>query len=97
VRSDLRHPTAAVPVSQSVSNGGGFLSNLGGGNVDSKTASAIRDLSRSLFSLPPHGVAVFEVTLEFFYDNTGGGMIQANFASGDFGVKCPAVVIAVLS
>jgi hypothetical protein len=35
--------------------------------------------------------------LEFFYDNTGGGMIQANFASGDFGVKCPAVVIAVLS
>jgi hypothetical protein len=30
-------------------------------------------------------VAVFEVTLEFFYDNTGGGMIQANFASGEFG------------
>jgi hypothetical protein len=77
--------------------GGGFLSNLGGGNVDSKTASAIRDLRRTLFSLPPHGVAVFEVTLEFFYDNTGGGMIQANFASGEFGVKCPAVVIAVLS
>jgi hypothetical protein len=78
-------------------HGGGFLSNLGGGNVESKSASGIKDLRRTLFSLPPHGVAVFEVALECFYDNTGGGMIQANFASGDFGVKCPAVVIAVLS
>ena len=78
-------------------SGGGFLSNLGGGSVDSASASGIHDLRRTLFSLPPHGVAVFEVALEFFYDNTGGGMIQANFASGDFGVKCPAVVIALLS
>ena len=78
-------------------SGGGFLSNLGGGSVDSASASGIFDVRRTLFSLPPNGVAVFEVTLEFFYDNTNGGMIQANFASGDFGVKCPAVVIAVLS
>ena len=78
-------------------HGGGFLSNLGGGNIHSKSASGIFDLRRTLFSLPPHGVAVFEVTLEFFPDNTGGGMIQANFASGEFGVKCPALVIAVLS
>jgi hypothetical protein len=78
-------------------SGGGLLSNLGGGSVDSASASGNHDLRSTLFSLPPHGVAVFEVALEFFYDNTGGGMIQANFASGDFGVKCPAVVIAVLS
>lgn len=45
----------------------------------------------------PNGVAVFEVTLEFFYENTGGGMIQVSFASGSFGVMCPAVVIAILS
>jgi hypothetical protein len=77
--------------------GGGFLSNLGGGSIDSASASGIYDLRRSLFSLSPNGVAVFEVTLEFSYDNTGGGMIQVNFASGDFEVKCPAVVIAVLS
>ena len=78
-------------------SGGGFLSNTGGGSVDSASANGIFDLRRILFSLPPHGVAVFEVTLEFFYDNVGGGMIQANFASRDFGVMCPAVVIAVLS
>ena len=49
------------------------------------------------FRFPPNGVAVFEVALEFFYDNTGGGLIQARFASGDFGVMCPAVVMGVLS
>jgi hypothetical protein len=35
--------------------------------------------------------------LEFSYDSTGGGMIQVNFAGGDFELKCPAVVLAVLS
>jgi hypothetical protein len=89
--------TQAQRVLAVAASGGGPLSNLGGGSVDSKSASGIHDLRRTLFSLPPNGVAVFEVALEFFYDNTGGGMIQANFASGDFGVKCPAVVIAVLS
>jgi hypothetical protein len=78
-------------------SGGGLLSNLGGGNIHSKSANGIFDVRRTLFSLPPNGVAVFEVTLEFFYENTGGGMIQVNFASGSFGVMCPAVVIAILS
>jgi len=78
-------------------SGGGFLSNLGGGGIKSKSANGIHDVRRTLFSLPPHGVAVFEVTLEFFYENTDGGMIQVNFASVDFGLMCPAVVIAVLS
>ncbi len=77
--------------------GGGPLSNLGGGSVDSASANGIFDVRRTLFSLPPRGVAVFEVALELFYANEGGGMIQVNFASGDFGVKCPAVVIALLS
>src|SRR4030095_12642680 len=78
-------------------SGGGFLSDLGGGDVDSASANAIHDLRRTLVSVPPNGVVVFEVALEFYYDNTGGGMIQANFASGDFGLMCPAVVIAILS
>jgi hypothetical protein len=78
-------------------NGGGFLSNLGGGSIDSESAAGMFDVRRTLFSLPPRGVAVFEVTLEFFYKNDGGGMIQAGFAFGDSGVRCPAVVIAVLS
>jgi hypothetical protein len=78
-------------------SGGGFLSNVGGGGVRSKSATGIHDVRRTLFSLPPHGVAVFEMALEFFYENTDGGMIQVNFASGDLGVMCPAVVIAILS
>lgn len=89
--------TQAQRVLAVTASGGGLLSNLGGGSVDSASASGIFDVRRTSFTLPPNGVAVFEVTLEFFYDNTGGGMIQANFASGDFGVKCPAVVIALLS
>lgn len=75
-------------------SGGGFAS---GGGVESKSAAGLFDVKRTLFALPPKGVAVFEVTLEFFYSNNGGGMIQARFAHGDLGVMCPAVVIAVLS
>lgn len=78
-------------------SGGGVLSNLGGGHIHSKTANGVYDLRHNLFSIPPHGVVVFEVTLEFLFDNDGGGMTQANFSSGDFQVKCPAVVIAFLS
>ena len=99
------HPPTLLPpqatqtqkVLSVVTHGGGFLSNLGGGSVESASASGLFDVRRTSFSLPPNGVAVFEVALEFFYDNTGGGMIQARFASGDFGVMCPAVVMAVLS
>ena len=70
---------------------------LGVGSVESKSANRLLDLRRTMFSLPPGGVAVFEVALEFFYDNTDGGMIQARFAHGDSGLMCPAMVIAILS
>jgi hypothetical protein len=50
-----------------------------------------------MFSLPPGGVAVFEVALEFLYENTDGGMIQARVAHGDAGLMCPAMVTAMLS
>jgi hypothetical protein len=96
------HPPTLLPpqatqtqkVLSVVTQGGGLL---GGGTVESRSANGLFDLRRTLVSLPPRGVAVFEVALEFFYDNTGGGKIQARFASGDFGVMCPAVVMAVLS
>jgi hypothetical protein len=54
-------------------------------------------ISRTMFSLPPGGVAVFEVALEFLYENTDGGMIQARVAHGDAGLMCPAMVTAMLS
>ena len=99
------HPPTLLPpqatqtqrVLSVVTHGGGFLSNLGGGTVESASANGLFDVRRTLVSLPPRGVVVLEVALEFFYDNTGGGMIQARFASGDFGVMCPAVVMALLS
>jgi hypothetical protein len=78
-------------------DGGGFLSLFGGGSVESASASGSYDLRRTLFTLPPGGVAVFEVMLEFAYYNLDGGMIQVGFAYGDNEVKCPAVAIAVLS
>jgi len=78
-------------------SGGGFLSSLGGGTVESASIQGNFDLSRRLFLLPPNGVAVFEATLLFSYNNFDGGMIQVNFASGDFQVMCPALVIAILS
>jgi hypothetical protein len=78
-------------------SGGGPFSNLGGGEVDSASVNGIFYRRRTLVSVPPRGVVVFEVAIEFFYDNSGGGFIQVEFASGSFGLKCPAVVIAVLS
>jgi hypothetical protein len=78
----------------SIATAGG---SLGVGSVKSKSANGLFDLRRTMFSLPPHGVAVFEVALEFHYDNTDGGMIQARFADGDSGLMCPAMVIAILS
>jgi hypothetical protein len=75
----------------------GSVSNLGGGTVESATVAGTFDLSRSLFLIPPNGVAVFEVTLAFVYDNSDGGMVQVNFASSGFHVMCPSLVIGILS
>ena len=79
-------------------SGGGFLSNLGGGSVDSESAAAMFEVqAHFVCASPQRGVAVVEVTQKFFYSNDGGGMIQAGFAFGDSGVMRPAAAIAVLS
>jgi hypothetical protein len=70
---------------------------LGVDSVRSKSANGLFDLRRTMFSLAPGGVAVFKVALEFLYENTDGGMIQARFAHGDAGLMCPAMVMAILS
>jgi hypothetical protein len=90
-------PAQAQPVLSLSADGGGFLSDLGGGTVKSASVAGTFDLSRRIFLIPPNGVAVFETTLAFFYTNTDGGMVQMNFASDGFQVMCPAVVIAILS
>jgi hypothetical protein len=95
--SPFPQPTQSQHVLSLSADGGGFLSGLGGGTVKSASVRGTFDLRRNLFLLPPNGVAVFEATLRFSYSNFDGGMIQIDFASGDFEVVCPAVVIAILS
>jgi hypothetical protein len=78
-------------------SGGGFLSALNGGTVTGKSVNGNYDLRCNLFLVPPNGTAVFEVELEFIYENYDGGMVQAIFEGGAYQVMCPAVVIAILS
>ena len=55
------HPPTLLPpqatqtqrVLSVVTHGGGFLSNLGGGTVESASANGLFDVRRALFSLPP--------------------------------------------
>jgi hypothetical protein len=95
--SPYSQPTQSQIVVSFGADGGGFLSDLGGGNVVSRDVNGNYDLSRSLFLLPPNGVAVFEVMLQFTYENYDGGMVQVIFEGGNYQVMCPAIVIAILS
>ena len=54
------------------------------------------DLRYNLFLVPPHGVVVFEVALNVAYTSTEGS-IHVDFASGDFEVLCPGVLIGMLA
>jgi len=54
------------------------------------------DLRYNLFLVPPHGVVVFEVALNVAHISTEGS-IHVDFASGDFEVLCPAVLIGMLA
>ena len=73
---------------------GGGIFGLGGYN--SGAASGNYDVVYKTFLVPPHGVAVFEVVLDVFH-RTEGGYIDVDFASGNFQIMCPAVVIAILN
>jgi hypothetical protein len=66
---------------------GGYNSGVAGGNYD---------VVYKTFLVPPHRVAVFEVVLDIFH-RTEGGYIDVDFASGNFQIICPAVVIAILN
>jgi hypothetical protein len=75
--------------------GSGGFSILPGVNIESARIQGNFDLRRNLFVLPPHGVAVFETTLEFRYRNKNGGEVQIDFNGGDFSVMCPGIVIEI--
>lgn len=74
-------------------HGGGIF---GLGDYESSGVNGSYDVIYRMFLIPPKGVAVFEVTLSIDHW-TDGGFIEVDFATGDFEVMCPAVVIAILT
>lgn len=53
------------------------------------------DLRYASFALPPHGVAVIEVSVAATY-GLEDGSVDLNFSYGDFDVLCPFVQVALL-
>ncbi len=66
------------------------------GAIELQTVFRGYDLSHTLMLVPPHGVVVFEVAASVSFSNADGA-IAVDFASGDFEVICPAVLVTVLS
>jgi len=75
-------------------DGGGWFGSVG--DIEVRPVSGNFDVTYNLFVLPPHGVAVFEVTLLVSYQNDDG-RIALDFSSGGFEVRCPEVAIAILT
>jgi len=80
-------------VAQLSAFGGGWF---GVGELKSTAIAGSYEVSYDQFIIPPRGVAVFEVSLELLH-YIDDGWIQVDFASGDFKVTCPAVILVVLS
>jgi hypothetical protein len=75
---------------------------VGGGGFfdpgDSQVAGVFRgyDLRVSFMIVPPHGLMLFEVTLNISYD-VAYGHVYGDFASGAFAVHSPMVLVTILS
>jgi hypothetical protein len=69
---------------------------LSSGASDSEFIYKGYDLRHTLHMIPPHGVVVFEVCSYFSYRTTGG-LIEADFRSGDFEILCPGVLVTILT
>jgi hypothetical protein len=103
-------PVAEQSQTQSVLNlsaqGGGFWSaflTLSSLSVDTETGSVTLkpfELNYSLFSVPPNGPAIFEVTLKVAYDypssSNAGDRVLVDFYTGENSIICPYFLIEVL-
>ncbi len=67
------------------------------GDYESAAIAGNYDVSYREFILPPQGVAVFEASFGILHEIFGDGSLELDFSSGNFGIMCPAVVIAILS
>ena len=72
--------------------GGDFRS----GDYESSGVSGAYDATYRMLVVPPKGVVVLEMSL-FIGHWTNGGYIEVDFSSGDFQIKCPAMVLAILN
>jgi hypothetical protein len=65
-------------------------------NFERRSLYGPYDLLYKQFILPPRGVAIFTLTagIDHFTD---GGYTSIDFASGNFEIKCPAMVVGILT
>ena len=92
-----RPPTSAPPESTQDATVVELQSHSGWlGDYERASLGGVYDLLYNQFILPPRGVAVFGVTV------SAGTWIDSGFtsfdlASGDFEVRCPALIIGILT
>jgi len=81
------------PVASLHTSTGGFLDP---GAIEAKNVYRAYDLSHELLVIPPGGVAVLGVTLALG-SGTSEGSVDADFATGDYSVISPYVLVATLT
>jgi hypothetical protein len=74
---------------------GGGLFGLGDWQVAGISRSL--DFRYDVLVLPPSGSVIIEVHLDVFTIADDNGFVVLDFSSGDFGVTCPGVAIAIIS
>ena len=99
-------PTTPLPQSSqiqdvvTVSTSGGMFWDAGrkilGIETPSLIVSSQHDLQHTLFAVPPRGVVVFKVTLSLDY-TIDDGSIEVDFFTDDFSVRCPFLVLGILT
>jgi hypothetical protein len=66
------------------------------GEYQTASVTGDYDVSHSLFAIPGNKAAVFSVNLAINHW-TDGGFTQVDFSSGDFEIRCPALILEVLT
>ena len=75
---------------------GALATTFYGADTEATSVSSGVSLSATMFAVAPGDVVVFEVALSLYCENDSGN-IDADFASGDFQVTCPVVVVSLLN
>jgi hypothetical protein len=83
-----------------ISSSGGIFWGLGRRIIGIETPSLIvssqYDLQHTLFAVPPRGVVVLKVTVSLDY-SVDDGSIEVDFSRDDFSLRCPFVLLGILT